>query len=462
MHPLDIISESPNLYILQKESNKTNFGGVLFLIYLILIILIIVYYILDYIENPKYIIQSFSHFNVKSEKEKEERKKNKLFNPKINFKLDLRLDKKGTELNNKVKLLDAKTGKVIHRNEIFQRQITEFNIVIFYECENSNYSDYYNYLKTFNKTNDTSFILYFEYEGFKLDHQNRNKPIKKKENGIDITFYRYYKLDLNATMEIDNIWRSIIYTEKKEIFGNDTQNGCGYIESYNSFTHDSLIHVSFDRKVTWHIYLGHITFEINNEQYTEYSRKRISELDLLANILSLIANIFTGVRFILRFYSNNFNNFKIIERLLNKQTQRKYKMNKSSEINDFENNLITSINDEETLTNNKDNNKNDGILNDDIIDDFKEDDELSTKSARIKKLHFFDFFLNNLYCCCKKQKPQKIIHTCNKIVYKYASIDNIIKNQILIENFLKDYKWNDPSLNTVENNELFIQLQTYL
>jgi hypothetical protein len=164
----------------------------------------------------------------------------------------------------------------------------------------------------------------------------------------------------------------------------------------------------------------------------------------------------------LRFYSNNFNNFKIIERLLNKQTQRKYKMNKSSEINDFENNLITSINDEETLTNNKDNKKNDGILNDDIIDDFKEDDELSTKSARIKKLHFFDFFLNNLYCCCKKQKPQKIIHTCNKIVYKYASIDNIIKNQILIENFLKDYKWNDPSLNTVENNELFIQLQTYL
>jgi len=59
----------------------------------------------------------------------------------------------------------------------------------------------------------------------------------------------------------------------------------------------------------------------------------------------------------LRFYSNNFNNFKIIERLLNKQTQRKYKMNKSSEINDFENNVITSINDEvkETLTNNKDN-----------------------------------------------------------------------------------------------------------
>ena len=80
----------------------------------------------------------------------------------------------------------------------------------------------------------------------------------------------------------------------------------------------------------------------------------------------------------------------------------------------------------------------------------------------MKKLHFFDFFLNNLYNCCKKQKPQKIIHTCNQIVYKYASIDNLIKNQILMENFLKDYKWNDPSLNNVENNDLFIQLKTYL
>ena len=37
MHPLDIISGSPNLYIFGKESNKTNFGGVLFLIYLIVI-----------------------------------------------------------------------------------------------------------------------------------------------------------------------------------------------------------------------------------------------------------------------------------------------------------------------------------------------------------------------------------------------------------------------------------------
>ena len=52
----------------------------------------------------------------------------------------------------------------------------------------------------------------------------------------------------------------------------------------------------------------------------------------------------------------------------------------------------------------------------------------------------------------KKKKPQKIIHKCNQIIEKYASIDMLIKNQILIENLLKDYKWNDPNLNNVENN----------
>ena len=197
-------------------------------------------------------------------------------------------------------------------------------------------------------------------------------------------------------------------------------------------------------------------------EYTEYFRKRISELDIVANILSLIANIFTGVKFIFGFYSNNFNNFKIIEKLLDKKTAKKIIINKSQEMNDLENNKFIAIKDdlnEKCIDKeSKENNHNE----DNNYDTKEKEDDLSTNKTRLKKLHFFDFFLNNLYCCCKNQRPQKIIHTCNQIVYKYASIDNIIKNQILMENFLKDYIWNDPSLNNVENNNLFIQLKTYL
>ena len=87
LNPLDIISDSPNLFILQKETNKTNFGGFLFLIYLALIALIIVYYVLDYKNNDKYIIQSFSHFNFKTKEEREQRNKLELFIPNIKFNI---------------------------------------------------------------------------------------------------------------------------------------------------------------------------------------------------------------------------------------------------------------------------------------------------------------------------------------------------------------------------------------
>ena len=196
-------------------------------------------------------------------------------------------------------------------------------------------------------------------------------------------------------------------------------------------------------------------------QYTEYFRKEVSKLDLLANILALMANSFTAVRFILRFYSKNFNNFKIIENLLNRQIIKNYRINSSSsDISDFENNKLNPITDD--FYNNIEDKNN--IDNDDMnkYEENKDNDEEDLYTKKIRKLRFFDFFLNNCYCCCKKQKPQKIIHICNEIVYKYASVDNLIKNQILIENFLKDYKWNDPSLNNVENNNLFIQLRTYL
>ena len=473
MHPLDIISESPNLYILQKESNKSNFGGVLFLIYLAIAILVIVYYVIDYTQNPPYDIQSFAHFNIKSEEEKAERIKNPLYNPTINFKLNLSENKDGTNLSEKVKIFNPKTGKDINKNEIFSNNINGLTIDIIYELNNLSLTDYLNYIESYKikkDKNDTSFYLYFSYEGFILDHQNKISPIIKKENNEDIIFYRYYQLDLNATMEISNSWRNIIYTQKKELFGNDTKYGGSYIENSDSFTHEHLRFITYDKK-NFYILLSRITFGLNFMQYTEYSRKRISEFDLLANILSLIANIFTGFRFILSFYSNNFNNFKIIEKLLNRQEKKKIKINKYSEMNDLRNKeMFTIIKDdvEEKDTNKisnadiiyKDNNINESINDFNDLEGEKEDEyELNSDYKRIKKLNFFDFFLNNLYCCCKKNKKQNIIHICNQIVYKYASIDILIKNQILMENFLKDYKWNNPDLNNIENNNLFIQLK---
>ena len=54
MHFLDFLNEPPKIYIFQKEKNKTNFGGVLFLIYIIIMLMISLIYIFDYAFNDKY------------------------------------------------------------------------------------------------------------------------------------------------------------------------------------------------------------------------------------------------------------------------------------------------------------------------------------------------------------------------------------------------------------------------
>ena len=171
-----------------------------------------------------------------------------------------------------------------------------------------------------------------------------------------------------------------------------------------------------------------------------------------------MANIFTEAKFNFRLYSNNFNSFKIIEKLLNKNSIQKHKIKENIQMNDLENNKFITIKDDlKEKCIDKCNFQNDinkyGDNKENI--NINKEDKFSSDDKRIKKLSFFDFFLNNLYCCFKGKKNQKIIHSCNQIVYNYASIDEIIKNQILMENLMKDYKWNDPRLNNIENNNLF-------
>ena len=63
MQNFDFLSSSPKFFIFKKETNKTSFGGILFLIYIIIMIFISLAYILDYAINDKYSIESFSTYN---------------------------------------------------------------------------------------------------------------------------------------------------------------------------------------------------------------------------------------------------------------------------------------------------------------------------------------------------------------------------------------------------------------
>ena len=446
MHPLDIISESPNLFIFQKESNKTNLGGFVFLIYLIIIVLIFIYYLIDYIEGDKYNIQSFSHFNLRSNDEVKRRNENINYNPNINFKLELR-DISFKSLDNKYKLYSNNNHSLLNRNTTFKERVSKFNIYILYECENENCLDY-------RMNRFYGFYIGLEYDGFYLDHQNKYKPIIKREDNESLIIKDYFYWNYSMKTDIHYKWRNILYTEKK-YFKNDYRDSCGYIENY-VVNPDSYGYPIFHHNFKTYLILCSFDFSNRNIFYTEYIRKRISEFDILANILSLISNLYFCARMILKYYSKNFNNYKIIEKLL--QHNIKIKPDTSC--------LLKEDKMEENHENNKKdifaNNIDDNNLIQDINDSEKDDDSLIESNVKLKKFHFYEFFLNNLYCCFQKKIRQKFIHKCNKIVYKYASIVLIIKNQILFENFMKDYKWNDTELNNIENNDLFIKLKTYL
>ena len=469
MRSFDIISESPTLFLFEKESNKTNFGGFLFLIYFVIILLIIIYYVVDYVENDKYVIQSFSHFNYKSQKEIQLINKNELFNPNINFSMHLEyLDNDNDtyiNIDNKFLIYDNNASEFIDIKNKFNKQINKFDVVILYECKNSNCSDYYDYISSLNIEQMNDFYLTFNYDGFSLDHQSPKQPILR-----DDTFSIKYQLNFNSTMDIKNIWRNIIYNEQKEFLQSDYRDSCGYVENYNTFSH-GYIKTTKLKKINDKKYLKicQIKFNINYKQYTEYFRNRVSELDLLANIFSLVANIFEIVKMIFGFYSGNFNSFKIVEKLLNKSPPSpKNKFKKITEINNINDNdnKFLSINDDisEKCLNDDDKNNNEIMKNtDEEENEENENDDLNAgENKKIQKIRFFDFFLNNLNFCCKKRKQQKIIDICNDLVSKYSSIDIMIKNQILFENLYQDYKWNDPGLNSIEKNNLFVQLNTYL
>ena len=458
MHSLDFISGFPNLYIFQKKSNKTNFGGFLFLIYLIIIISIIVYYIVDYEKNNKYIIQSFTHFNILSEEEIEERNKNVTFNPFINFKFDIHGINE--EFNKKIKLSDIKNKIYVGRNTFFRSQV-DYNstgYIVGYECENLKCLSYDNFSKYITEQNN-SIKFELKYDGFKLDHQNENKPIIKKSAEENYTFTQQYTLNYNVTTYIDNYWRNILYNEKKFFWEKDYNDNCGYIEYYNlefyRYGLSTAITINDKHEYVWIKVLGIISFHNEHLQYIEYNRKAISLLDLAANILSLISNIFFVTKIFYQFYSKSFNNYKIIEKLLlnNNEKIKKLSLNKSLELN--QNYIDINENSKETLTNNND---NDYLINNTNA----EQSESSKLNKKLPKFHFFQFFLNNIYYCLKKYNSQKIIHLYNKIIYKYSSIDSLVRNQILMENLLKDYKWNDPSLNDIENNDLFKQINAYI
>ena len=163
------------------------------------------------------------------------------------------------------------------------------------------------------------------------------------------------------------------------------------------------------------------------------------------------------------FYSNSFDNYKIIEKIISRgayidikdikdiredspKDRAKQQIELKDQIeSDVKDNLIEVKEDTDDKK---------------MLDDDKENEDNLKPLFRIPKFHFYDFLYNNVYFdCCKPSTTQGVISACNDLITKYYSIDAVIYNQLRLENLFRDYKWNNPQLNSIGNNDIMAQIK---
>ena len=205
-----------------------------------------------------------------------------------------------------------------------------------------------------------------------------------------------------------------------------------------------------------------------------YKRKAISIWNYLANICALGLTIYSGLSEVFRYiYSKNFDNYKIKEKIFSIINERNLRID--SDDKDIKKSF-ESLGDKNLELNliKKNNNNDDDPTNDDnkleneIIANNKEEKEeienngIIEDNFKLPKLKFYSVLFNNIYCkCCCFLQKQKLIDACNKVSFRYLSIENILYNQLKFENLMKDYKWNNPNLKSINVHKYINEIKKY-
>ena len=491
MRKIDFLSEFPNLFIFQKERHKTNFGGVLFLIYIIIMIIISSSYIIDFVINDKFEIESLSINNLTKIEDIEILNNINDYNPITDFRISIpieiytdRFRVRYVDENNQIRLENVSeyyynpTFKQLNfsgeaMSFSFKSKITGFEAELIGYCgtgEITSCSDLIDILE--------HKIIFIGFESLfpKIDHQNPLKPI------LDLEKYSQFNIlgtPFPSQISYDFIYRVVQYKEKKglsRIFDKLLELKNEYFSGYLIFeSSDEFILI--DRRIDGDLYryMMNITIDNPHETYDEYKRKRRTELDVLSTISALFTPVRLVFLIIYRFYAKKFNNYKIIENILTQKPKKLIELKNISEIKDSPLKDLNDNEKQEILIKSEIEEKPDENTeesNEEKKDSNENNSDKDTKGITLPKYFFGQFFLNNIYCqCCKRRKclkefnkyhQQDILELCNTINMKYLSLNSLLYNQIMIENLLKDYNWNNSSLNNIKNNELILKLQTLI
>ena len=465
---LDFLSEPPNLFIFQKKTNQNFVGGILFLIYILVMILISLVYILNYALNEKYTYEALTFYNnIINSKEKEEMDKDDELNPYLNFSINLNNDNIGfydnSNKENITPIAMEKTYDEVRKKYIynFSKKVSDINIMIYFLCGEDENCE----LIKDNKTNNCgSFTIKYPYHF--IDHEKDppvnestfwtlNQPIIKNNDKVYLR---------TSTYE----WEIIKYKDQKSLFDIFTKRKSEYIFGKINSTESTSTEFEFDDPKVFHylngtgyaIFLYSIRFINKQDEYIYYKRTKVSFLDVIASIGALFSTVKFFFSLLFSFYSKNFDNYKILENILTPPKKPiKPIVELSTEIK-----LPVDTNKEEEKNDNTDKNKKEPFIgsvpeNNKDVNDNKENN-LKINSVVLNELCCCEYVFNNFYCkCCKKYNSQDLINKVKDITYEYLSMERLLYNQILLENLIKDYRWNNPALNDIQNSEVIIKLR---
>ena len=475
MKKFDILSQPPRTYIFERYSNKTIFGGVLSIIYLLIMIFISIYYIYNYIIGDKY-----EYYY--SYRELPEEQKKKVFagfdpNPPIHIKLDA-INELDWNISSNLKFIyytKDSEKKIIYRNDWNEITIPDYAII-----------DLYYSIDDINDIKEIEFGENFEvnltYKTFYLDHQNPVCPFKK------IVIYKYLRFNFEKNFILYMNWEFTKYKEKNDIFkifsnylrrpiqfldGRLTINDLKEEKNDGEYNNEYMI----DGEI--HKYLGSIVIFNSRDTIHEYLRQKREWLSVLATI-SALANSFYSifVRFFYFIYSKKYDQYKIFKNIL--LLDAKIKKSDSIFLSEASNLKLNNFSLEkkvekalevreiQVINSNKNDscsstNNNDKGSECPTTEKEEKDEEVDNNNLHLPKMPFVNFIFNNLFIDkCSNSNKQKLINLSSKIIYKYYSIENILYNQIKFENLLNDYKWNNPKLKNVQNNKTILEIRNNL
>ena len=489
MQTLDFISKSPNFYIFKEGANKTHLGGFLFLVYILIIVLLAVVYFYDYFSNDKYKF-TYSLDQKNSSFFEENEQIQSVIKTDLNFIVTLGKDEPNYPMINNNNFIVVDINKIneklrrdhksilnssedsnddeciIKQDKIFKDSVKNLALGVLYRCDKDNCT-----IRPNDRIYSKSYYLQFEYQGFKIEHQDPKKPIQRLTGD-------WYEYELLQFLENTNIiylnWEIIEYREEKGIFGktldktlgfNNTYYG-GYYKSKDVFTDDG--HIKNFTQRFWNdirdlngnrfIMLLYLESKLADNHYEIYTRKAASVLDLLASIASLSStalNLMGLVYGIL--YHQNYDNYKIIENILAKKMKVNIN-NKPPDEDDSEKvkiELKSDLIEKETI----ENDKNDKTEPD--VDNVEEQGEnIKSTYLNLTIPKFFHFLFHMFYCkCCRRSSDHILINSCNNIVAKYLTIENVIYNQMKFECLWKDYKWNNSQYKIKYKEDLILDLK---